>query len=127
MRAMQGCDVVLVDTAGRGPTVNPTQDQTRAILSTLRPDEVHLCVPATMRLDLIERIRADHRAMRPTHAILTKLDEVPADRTISALASLLRLPMQWVTNGQSVPRDLVAAAQPILAPLGLAGRAGVAA
>jgi flagellar biosynthesis protein FlhF len=127
LRTMQGNDVIIVDTAGRGPTINASQDQTRSILASLRPDEVHLCVPATMRLDLVERVRADHRAMRPTHAILTKLDEVPSDRTIAALASLLSLPMQWVTNGQNVPRDLVAAAQPILSPLGLAGRAGAAA
>lgn len=127
MKRLQDCDVIIIDTAGRGPAATAPQAQTRGILTALRPDEVHLCVPATMRLDLIERIRADHKALRPTHAILTKLDEVPSDRTLAALTSLLRLPMQWVTNGQNVPTDLKGAAQPILSPLGLAGRVGAAA
>ncbi len=124
MKRLAACDVILVDTAGRGPAATAPQQQTRAILAALRPDEVHLCVPATMRLDLIERLRQDHAPLRPTHAILTKLDEVPADRTLGEIASRLRLPLQWVTDGQDVPSALHGAAQPILGPLGLTARIG---
>jgi len=123
MRRMIDCDVILVDTAGRGPAASTAQNQARNLLASLRPDEVHLCVPATMRLDLIARVRESHKSLRPTHAILTKLDEVPSDLTLAELASRLNLPMQWVTNGQNVPADLLGAAKPILAPLGLIGAA----
>lgn len=127
LRSLQGCDVVLVDTAGRGPALKGPQQQTRSVLASLRPDEVHLCVPATTRLDLLERIRADHAALRPTHTILTKLDEVPSDRTLGAMAARLKLPLTWVTDGQEVPTNLRPAAAPILSPLGLSAMAGAAA
>ncbi len=127
MQRLATSDVVLVDTAGRGPAAGESQRRARAILAALRPDEVHLCVPASLRLDLIERLRTEYAPMRPTHAILTKLDEVPADRTLGEMASRLQLPLRWVTDGQDVPNDLRAAAQPILTPLGLGGRSTVAA
>ena len=127
MKKLAACDVVLVDTAGRGPAHADSQRISRGILAALRPDEVHLCVPATLRLDLLEKLRADHAALRPSHAILTKLDEVPADRTLGEIASRLKLPLRWVTDGQDVPNNLREAALPILAPLGLSLRAGAAA
>lgn len=127
MRRLNACDVILVDTAGRGPAARQLQQDARQLLAVLRPDEVHLVVPATIRHDLLAGIRAAHAPMRPTHAILTKLDEVPSDRMLGALAHGLQLPMQWVTDGQNVPTDLRTAGAPILVPLGLAGRLGVAA
>jgi flagellar biosynthesis protein FlhF len=126
MRRLNSCDVILVDTAGRGPAARQQHD-VRQLLAALRPDEVHLVVPATVRLDLLEGIRAAHAAMRPTHTILTKLDEVPSDRMLGAMAHRLQLPLQWVTDGQNVPTDLRTAGAPILAPLGLTSRLGVAA
>lgn len=127
LKRLASCDVVLVDTAGRGPAAAESQRLARNVLGALRPDEVHLCVPATLRLDLIERVRAQYASHRPSFAILTKLDEVPADRTLAELASRLKLPLRWITDGQDVPNDLRAAAEPILAPIGLSARRGVAA
>jgi flagellar biosynthesis protein FlhF len=119
MRRFAGSDIVLVDTAGRGPASARSRDHARALLAALRPDEVHLVVPATLRLDLVARVRADHLALRPTHAILTKLDEVPGDRQLSQLTAGLDLPMRWVADGQDVPSHLRPAGGAILSPLGL--------
>lgn len=126
LRRFAQCEVVLVDTAGRGPAAAALQARTRDLLGILRPDETHLVVPATLRLDIAERVREAHQVLRPTHALLTKLDEVPADRALGTLTSLLGLPMRWVTDGQDVPLSLHDAPTPIAQAAGLAPRAEAA-
>ncbi|MHB1297435.1 MAG: flagellar biosynthesis protein FlhF [Gemmatimonadaceae bacterium] len=127
LRGFSDCDVVLIDTAGRAPANEAQAQRAAALLASLRVDEVHLVVPATLRHDLLAPLRDAYRQRRVTHALLTKLDEVPADHTLATMTAALDLPMRWITDGQDVPRHLRTAAPEILRPLGLAARAGVAA
>ena len=119
------CDVILVDTPGRGPRGAGT-DAWRSLVNTLRPDEVHLVIPATTRFDLFSRLRTEYGSLGPTHGILTKLDEVPSDTRIARVVSNLGLPMRWITDGQSVPEDVHPAAPGILATLGVTTTLGAA-
>lgn len=119
MRRLESCDVVLIDNAGRGPKAHEQTRRAQKLLTQLRPDEVHLVVPASVRLDLASRILADHAYIQLTHAILTKLDEVPADRSLAFITAALGLPMRWVADGQEVPSNLRPAAASILRPLGI--------
>jgi flagellar biosynthesis protein FlhF len=123
------CDVVVVDTPGRGPRTGDDDDPWRLLLAALAPDEVHLVVPATMRADLAEGLRdrldallAENQngaggAHGVTHALLTKLDEVPGDDGVAALAAQLDLPVRWVADGQEIPADLSPGAPRLLAAL----------
>lgn len=120
------CDVVIVDTPGRGPRTSDDDAPWRALLAALAPDEVHLVIPATMRTELAEGLRdrldallaaqSDPRGV--THALLTKLDEVPDDDGVAALAAQLDLPVRWVAEGQDIPADLAPGAPRLLAALG---------
>ncbi|NBW64182.1 hypothetical protein EBR44_00200 [bacterium] len=103
-KRLAGCDIVIVDTPGRGPKGQDGDWQ--RMLRQLGPDETHLVVPATTRLDLAPRLLESYKRVRPTHALLTKLDEVPNDAEIAHLAAALELPMRYVTDGQEVPADL---------------------
>lgn len=120
MRRLADCDVILVDTPGRGPRTTSDAGTWRAALKLLRPDEVHLCIPASWRLDLAASVRDAFRPLGVTHALVTKLDEVPADATIATLASAVDLPARWVTDGQEIPSDLRDAAPKVLGALGVA-------
>lgn len=120
------CDVVIVDTPGRGPRTSDDDAPWRALLAALAPDEVHLVIPATMRTELAEGLRdrldallgaaSDPRGV--THALLTKLDEVPDDDGVAALAAQLDLPVRWVAEGQDIPADLAPGAPRLLSALG---------
>jgi flagellar biosynthesis protein FlhF len=117
------CDVVVVDTPGRGPRATDDDDPWRLLLAELAPDEVHLVVPATMRVDLAEGLRDRLDALLAggprgvTHALLTKLDEVPDEDGVAALAAQLDLPVRWVADGQEIPADLAPGAPRLLAAL----------
>ena len=120
LRRLASCDVILVDTPGRGPRSQGDAGTWRAALRQLRPDEVHLCMPASWRLDLATSARESFAPLGITHALVTKLDEVPADAMIARLAAAIELPARWVTDGQDIPTDLRDAAPRMLGALGVA-------
>jgi flagellar biosynthesis protein FlhF len=109
LQRLDDCDVVIVDTPGRGPRSHADSARWQALLKPLSPDEVHLVVPATIRTDIAVALRNAYAACAPTHAIISKADEVPEDGGLAALAASLDLPARWMTDGQSIPDDLQAA------------------
>lgn len=119
LKRLDACDVVIIDTPGRSPRAKDANVQWQSMLRAAAPDEVHLVVPATLRSDMIPTLMTAMAACRPTHACLTKFDELSDDKAIADVATRLELPIRWVTSGQTVPDDLHAAKGAILSALGL--------
>lgn len=120
---LRDCDVILVDTPGRSPAAADVTDRWRTLLDALKPDEVHLVLPATMRGDLALNVERAYRTSGAhtgaTHVLLSKLDEVPAERGVTDLAMSMALPTRWITDGQDVPANLAPAVPRLLRSLGL--------
>ena len=116
---LNALDVILVDTPGRSPKSGAREEEWWPILRAMRPDEIHLVIPAGLRPDVANTAWNAHAAMTPTHLLLSKLDDVPGDTGVADLAALLALPARWLTDGLDVPADLKPAPQRILASLGL--------
>jgi flagellar biosynthesis protein FlhF len=112
MRRLARCEIVLVDTAGRGPAARDDAAATRAALRELPADEVHLTLPAGLQPRLARRLVDDFREWGVTHLLPTKLDEAPGDDSLFELAASCGLPVRWAADGQEVPADLRAAAHP---------------
>jgi flagellar biosynthesis protein FlhF len=104
-----GCDLILLDTVGRPPGNRPQLDELSALLQVARPDEVHLALDARGSYATHSVVMEGFRTLRPTHLLLSKLDETP--RLEDSLAAALEggLPISYVTTGQRVPEDLAAA------------------
>jgi flagellar biosynthesis protein FlhF len=111
LRRLAGCEVVLVDTAGRGPAARGDVAATCVALHELAPHEVHLTLPAGLQTRLARRLVDDYREWGVTHLLPTKLDELPGDSSLFDLAASCGLPVRWAADGQEVPADLRAAAQ----------------
>lgn len=120
---LRDCDVIIVDTPGRSPGAADVTDRWRTLLDALKPDEVHLVLPATMRGDLALNAERAYRTsgahMGATHVLLSKLDEVPAERGVTDLAMSMALPTRWITDGQDVPANLAPSVPRLLRSLGL--------
>ena len=116
---LNALDVLLVDTPGRSPKSGARDEEWWPILRAMRPDEIHLVMPAGLRSDVASTAYNTSVAMNPTHLLLTKLDDLNDDTGVADLASLLALPTRWLTDGLDVPADLKPAPQRILASLGL--------
>jgi flagellar biosynthesis protein FlhF len=111
LKRLDHCDVVIVDTPGRGPRSRDDSARWQSLLKPLSPDEVHLVVPATIRTDIAMSLRDVYTACAPTHVIISKADEAPEDGGLAALAAALDLPSRWMTDGQGIPDDLSAASR----------------
>jgi flagellar biosynthesis protein FlhF len=114
------CEVVLVDTPGRNARVERALDW-RALFEACAPDETHFVVPAGVRADVACAFRDALAWSNLSHALITKLDEVPGEGGVAELAERIGLPARWVTDGQDIPIDVQAATPRILGALG-AGR-----
>jgi flagellar biosynthesis protein FlhF len=121
MRRLDDVDVVVVDTPGRSPRSTDANEHWQSILRALSPDETHLVVSAVTRPEIVTSIRDAFAPCRPTHALITKGDEVPVDSMLVDLAGRLELPMRWIAEGQAVPEDLRPARDRILGAIGLTG------
>ena len=106
-------DLVLIDTAGRSPKSDARIDQLTELLRNAQPDETHLVLSATSSAAAIRLAIDGFAPIRPTAAILTKLDETP--HTASVLSAIVAtdqfdgVPLSYTTNGQQVPDDIATA------------------
>ena len=103
---LQRCDVIVVDTPGRAPNSNASEQAWRETLWALAPDETHLVLSAGVRLHVADAVMGHYAEIAPTHLLLTKLDEVPDEAGVAQLADRVGLPTRWITDGQAVPDDL---------------------
>lgn len=106
LRRLGDRDIILVDTAGRGPRRSDDAATTVACLHALAPSETHLVLPAGLDPVWIRRIIADACDYAPTHLLVTKLDEFPDLAAVERIAANVDLAMTWCTDGQEVPADL---------------------
>jgi flagellar biosynthesis protein FlhF len=121
---LRGRDVILVDTPGRG-FGGTHGEMTRWVetLEALEPDEIHLVLPAGLRLDVARAMRRAVPGVSPTHVLLSKLDESGVDASLVELTEALALPARWVADSPDIPSGLAPAGARILAALGIAGGA----
>jgi len=112
-RRLRKCDVILVDTPGRGPAKNQEAAAVMELLKGIDPQQVHLVLPEGMMTEHAARIIAEYKWRGVTHLLATKLDEYPGERTVEALARDNDLPVRWVCFGQDVPNDIVTLSQQV--------------
>lgn len=118
MERLASCDVILVDTPGRSPKNTAHNAAWMSLLNEIRADEVHLVIPAPIRLDVASAALDAYDAVGITNLLITKLDEVPGDAGVADLAIEMRLKSRWVTDGQEIPMDLHIALPRLLGSLG---------
>ena len=110
-------DFILVDTAGRSQYNEFQMDELKDFLAAHPRMEKHLVVSATTKeqdaAQIIERFAPCH----PDRIIFTKTDET---QTVGMVLNLLAdhsLPLSFLSNGQSVPDDIIPATAERLAEL----------
>ena len=110
-------DFVLVDTAGRSQYNEFQMDELKELLAAHPRMEKHLVVSATTKEEDASEIMTRFSVCKPDRIIFTKTDET---RTIGMVLNLLAggdLPLSFLSNGQSVPDDIIPATAERLADL----------
>ncbi len=102
-------DLVLIDTAGRSPRDEVRIQELKCMLAEARADEVHLVLSSVASQPGLERAAERFARAGTTSLLLTKLDEATGLGNLLCLLDSCRLPLSYITHGQSVPDDISAA------------------
>jgi flagellar biosynthesis protein FlhF len=119
-----GAEIVLVDTAGRSHRNAAHMDELRRYLGQLQADEVHLVLSLTSSERDAQAMVEGYWPYGFDRFLFTKWDESSSPGLIYHLVQRYRRPFSFVTTGQSVPEDIVAANPPRIAEAILAGSVG---
>lgn len=117
VRRMESLDLILMDTAGRSPRDEIKIQELRSFLSEAEADEVLLVLSSVAGERTLTHTAERFATVGTTGMILTKLDEATSLGNMLPLTRSSRLPIRYVTNGQSVPDDIETAESGRLARL----------
>lgn len=106
VNSLSSMDLVLLDTAGRSPHDDVKIQELKSFLLEAAADEVHLVLSATAGAASLEKTAKQFAAVGTTHLLLTKLDEAAGLGHLLPLLSTRKLPLSYLTDGQSVPDDI---------------------
>ncbi len=105
-QSLAGCDLILADTAGRGPRDGEQIATLREQLGALAPQDLCLVLSLTTSEADAQAVAEALAPLGPTRLIATKLDETSLPGTLLNLRVACRLPVSYVGTGQRVPGDL---------------------
>lgn len=115
---LRHCKTVIVDTPGRTPDAAGRLGPWEELLRLIKPHEIHLVLPAGIRIDVALAYKRALEDLKLTHLLPSKLDHVPGDLGLADLVEAIGLPTRWVADGHEVPQDLRPAGPRILTSLG---------
>lgn len=108
LEELEGCDIILMDTAGR----NYQQKQYIADLEKLLPVsekvQINLVLSLTSKYEDMKKIIENFKTMKMDQLILTKKDETSSAGAVLNLIHRYSIPVRYIANGQNVPDDLIA-------------------
>ncbi len=97
------CDVLLIDTAGRGPNDSARLDDLRRILAAADPHEIHLVLSSTASERVLLREAEAFAEVGADRIVLTKLDEAVSFGVLVNVMQSVGKALSFITTGQEVP------------------------
>ncbi len=113
----QDKDLILIDTVGRSPKNDTQIRDLQLFIDAAEPNEVHLVMSLTSSFKVLMDVLERFKRMRPNRLIFTKLDETDSPGIFLNVLYKQAIPVSYITTGQTVPNDIVAAEQRKLAEL----------
>jgi len=104
----RGCDIVLIDTAGRLHTKVNLMEELKKIKRTVAkqiqgaPHEILLVLDATTGQNALSQAKLFNEALAVTGLVLTKLDGTAKGGIVIAICSSLNIPLQYIGIGEKV-------------------------
>ncbi|MEW5785286.1 MAG: flagellar biosynthesis protein FlhF [Bacillota bacterium] len=106
MLRLEGCERILVDTAGRATGNTEQMEELSGYIELLQPADIYLVISATTRQQDIRLITECFNRLKYNRLIVTKLDEAAVYGAVLNSIYYTNLPLAYLTNGQRVPEDL---------------------
>lgn len=106
VKAMNSCDVILIDTTGRSSKNTMQISELRAFIEKVATDNIHLVISSTTKTKDVDSIVEGYNVLNYNNVIITKLDETSTYGSILNILDAAKKPLSFITTGQNVPDDI---------------------
>lgn len=117
MEKFKDHEVILIDTAGRSPQNKKHLEELQHFVEIAAPHEIHLVMSVSTRTENVADAASSFAALPVNRLILTKVDETARLGHLLNIAAEIDLPIAFLTNGQTVPDDILLADKQKLATM----------
>ena len=101
-----GKKLILIDTPGYAPAEMDEAEENAFFLRRHPEIEVQLVLPASLRASAFEKFSERFSVFEPTKLLFTHLDEVETFGPLLEHAMKTKLPVSFLTDGQTIPSDI---------------------
>lgn len=98
----QGCDLIIVDTAGRLHIDQEMMEELRRLKNVLKPQEILLVVDAMTGQDAVNVAKSFHEELELSGVILTKLDGDTRGGAALSVKAVTGCPIKFVGTGEKL-------------------------
>ena len=121
IHALRGCELILVDTAGRSQNDKDKLAELREMITAADPDEVHLVLSGTAGERVLMREAEAFSPVGIDRIVLTKLDEAVSFGMLVNVIRQVGATLSFMTTGQEVPDHIEPGSASRLAELVMEG------
>lgn len=104
----RGCDVLLIDTAGRLHNKDHLMEELRKLVRVIRkhnpdyPHDLWLVIDGNTGQNTINQTKIFHESFPLTGLVVTKLDGTARGGSVLSIANNLNIPIRWVGMGEKI-------------------------
>jgi flagellar biosynthesis protein FlhF len=115
-------DLIFIDTVGRSQKNSKLLNDIKKFLEPAQSDEVYLVMSATSATRTLVDVANKFKIFKYNGFVFTKLDEAVTFGNILNIAARYDIPIKYLTNGQVIPDDIIAADADFIANLVISGK-----
>jgi flagellar biosynthesis protein FlhF len=115
-------DLIFIDTAGRSQNNIQQLYETKEFLNAAQVDETYLVVSSTSSTKLLLDVLKKYKLFNYDSVIYTKIDEAVTFGSILNVAVKKNIPISFLSNGQVIPDDIIAADSEFIANMIYTGK-----
>jgi len=115
-------DIIFVDTAGRSQNNQASLSSMKKFLELIKADDTYLVLSSTSTTKTMIDVADKFSLFNYNGIVFTKLDEAVSYGNIMNVVTKFNIPIKYLTNGQIIPDDIIAADPEFIANMILTGK-----
>jgi flagellar biosynthesis protein FlhF len=122
MKKFKNKDIVFIDTVGRSQNNKKLLESINQFLSKVKVDETYLVLNSTSDYKVMLDVANKFKVLNYDALVFSKLDEAFSFGNILNLVNEVQIPIKYLTNGQVIPDDIIAADSEFIANMIYSGK-----
>jgi len=122
MKKFKNKDIVFIDTVGRSQNNKKLLNSINDFLQKVKVDETYLVLNSTSDYKVMVDVANKFKVLNYDALVFSKLDEAISYGNILNLVNEINIPIKYLTNGQVIPDDIIAADSEFIANMVYTGK-----